>query len=221
MLLSVVAIVAVGVTITLGWLKGRKIKPLPTLIGVVVYAVLLFSLVLISEVLWARVLAANPATTGVAFQDFHDSGWAILGFLLVTEIIFVVLMSLLARYTRVPSLTAGAMIAWLAFGFYLFGPATYDFGNPLMIEFTSWSLLAGAGGLVVATFSTAPLQMLILLILCSIPIIFMFAPLIEFSMLKPIDKAKAPVLLLIYAIGLLMLQILFSTGQGELDSSKT
>jgi hypothetical protein len=43
----------------------------------------------------------------------------------------------------------------------------------------------------------------------------MFAPLIELSMLKPVDGAMAPVLLLIYAMGLLMPQILFVTGPGQ------
>ncbi len=33
---------------------------------------------------------------------------------------------------------AGAMIAWLAFGFYVFGPSSFDFGNLLWIEFNAF-----------------------------------------------------------------------------------
>jgi hypothetical protein len=59
-----------------------------------------------------------------------------------------------------------------------------------------------------------------LLIVCSIPVIFMSAPLIELSMLKPVDGAMAPVLTLIYAMGLLLPQILFVTGQGQLETTE-
>jgi hypothetical protein len=214
---SIVAITVILASIIFGWLRGRRIKPLPTLVSTLVYAILLFGLVKISEWLWNKVLELNPQTTGVAFEDFPGSGWALLGFILVSSCLFTVVMFLLSRYTGVPSLSAGAIIAWLAFGFYLFGSAGFNFGSPLMLEFTTWSLLGGACGLAVATFVLKPIRKLSLLLVCAIPIIFMFAPQVVLSMLKPIDGALTPVLLVIYALGLLIPQILFITGRQDIS----
>jgi magnesium-transporting ATPase (P-type) len=135
--------------------------------------------------------------------------------MLVAWAIFTTLMGLLSRYTGIPSMTAGSIIAWIAFGFYLFSPAAFNFGNPLKIEFTAWSLLGGAGGLAVATFVHNPGRKIALLVIAAIPVIFMFAPLMVLSMLKPEDGAMASVLLLIYATGLLLAQVLFVVGKKE------
>ncbi len=216
MLVSCIAIVVILVVIVVGWLRGRRIKPLPTLVSALVYAVLFYGLVMISKALWNVVAESNPGTTGVEFPDFTGSGWAILGFMLVAGVIFITVMALLYRYTGVTSMAAGAMISWLAFGFYLFSPAAFNFGNPLMIEFTAWSLLGGACGLAVATFILTPGRKLVLLAISAIPIIFMFAPLMVLSMMKPEDGAMASVLLLIYAMGLLLPQILFVVGKQEI-----
>jgi hypothetical protein len=216
LLVSGIAILVIAVVLVLGWLRGRRIKPIPTLIGALVYAVLFFGLVKISEALWNKVLEMNPGTTGIEFPDFAGSGWALLGFILMAGAVFVVVISLLSRYTGVPSLAAGALIAWLGFGFYLFSPAAFNFGSPLMIEFTAWSLLGGACGLAVATFVLSPARKLLFLVICAIPVIFMFAPLVVLSMLKPVDGAMASALLVIYAMGLLIPQILFVTGRQEI-----
>lgn len=219
LLVSSIAIVITLVSIILGWSHGRRIKPLPTLVSALVYAVLFFGLVKLSEALWNKVLELNPHTTGLAFKDFPGSGWAILGFMLASGAIFILVMSLLSRYSGIPSLASGAMIAWLGFGFYLFSPAAFDFGNPLMIEFTAWSMLGGACGLAVALFVLKPVSKLVFLLLCAAPVIFMFAPLIVLSMLKPVDGAMASVLLLIYAMGLLLPQILLITGKQGLPAA--
>lgn len=79
----------------------------------------------------------------------------------------------------------------------------------MKIEFTAWSLLGGAGSLAVVTFVRKPGRMVALLAISAIPVVFMFAPLMVLSMLKPEDGAMASVLLLIYATGLLLPQVLF------------
>jgi hypothetical protein len=213
LLVSCIAILIILAVIVLGWLRGQRIKPIQTLVSVLVYAVLFYGLVMISKALWDIVLQANPGTAGIAFKDFSGSGWALLGFMVVAGVTFVAVMTLLSRYTGIPSMAAGAMISWLAFGFYLFSPSAFDFGNPLMIEFTAWSLLGGACGLAVATFVDTPGRKLLLLVISSIPVIFMFAPLMVLFMLKPVDGAMASVLLLIYAMGLLLPQILLMVGR--------
>ena len=209
LLVNGIAILVILVVMVVGWLHGRRIKPVPTLVSAVAYAVLFYGLVMISKALWDVVIEAHPESADLAFPDFAGSGWAILGFMLIASVIFVALMGLLSRYTDIPSMSAGSIIAWVAFGFYLFGPAAFNFGNPLKIEFTAWSLLGGACGLAVATFVKTPDRKVLLLALSAIPVIFMFAPLIVLSMLKPVDGAMASVLLSIYAMGLLMPQILF------------
>ena len=208
-LVSGIAILGILVVMVLGWLHGRRIKLVSTLVSALAYAILFYSLVMISKALWDVVIEAHPESAGFAFPDFAGSGWAILGFMLLASAIFVALMGLLSRYTGIPSMSAGSIISWVAFGFYLFGPAAFNFGNPLKIEFTAWSLLGGACGLAVATFVQTPGRKVLLLALSAIPVIFMFAPLLVLSMLKPVDGAMASVLLLIYAMGLLMPQILF------------
>ena len=195
--------------------------PLPTLVGALAFAILFYGLVMLSKACWDLVLKAHPESIGLEFPDFNGSGWAILGFLLVAGFIFILLMGLLSRYTGVPSMSAGSIIAWLAFGFYLFSPAAFNFGNPLKIEFTAWSLLGGVCGLAVATFVLAPARKVLLLALSAIPVIFMFAPLLVLSMLKPVDGAMASVLLLIYAMGLLMPQVLFIVRRYEKPSPST
>jgi Peptidase family M28 len=214
-LVSGIAILGILVVIVLGWLRGRRIKPLPALVSALVFSILFYGLVMISNALWADVIKAHPESTGLEFPDFIGSGWAILGFMLVTWVIFIALMGLLSRYTGVPSMAAGAIIAWVAFGFYLFGPAAFNFGSPLKIEFTAWSLLGGAGGLAVATFAHKPGRKIVLLALSAMPVIFMFAPLHVLLILKPEDGAKAPVLLLIYTTALLLPQVLFVLGKKE------
>ena len=209
LLVSGIALLGLLLVMVLGWLRGRRIKPLPTLVGALAFAILFYGLVMISKACWDVVLKAHPKSTGLEFPDFNGSGWAILGFMLVAGLIFITLMGLLSRYTGVPSLSAGSIIAWLVFGFYLFSPAAFNFGNPLKIEFTAWSLFGGVCGLAVATFVLASARKVLLLALSAIPVIFMFAPLLVLSMLKPVDGAMASVLLLIYAMGLLMPQILF------------
>jgi hypothetical protein len=218
LLVSGIAILSILAVIVLGWLRGRRIKPLPTLISALAFAALFYGLVMISKALWTVVIKAHPEATGVEFPDFTGSGWTILGFMIVAWVIFTILMSLLSRYTGVPSMAAGSMIAWLAFGFYLFSPAAFNFGNPLKIEFTAWSLLGGAGGLAVVTFVRNPASKIALLAVSAIPVIFMFAPLMVLSMLKPEDGAMASVLLLIYATGLLLPQVLFAVGKRETSS---
>jgi hypothetical protein len=219
LLVSGIAILGFLVVIVLGWLRGRRIKPVPTLISAVVYAILFYGLVMLSKALWDVVINAHPESAGLEFPDFSGSGWAILGFMLVAGVIFVALMGLLSRYTGVPSISAGSIIAWVAFGFYLFSPAAFNFGNPLKIEFTAWSLLGGVCGLAVATFVLSPGRKIVLLAISAMPIIFMFAPLMVLSMLKPVDGAMASVLLLIYAMGLLMPQILLMLGRHETATS--
>ena len=135
---------------------------------------------------------------------------------MVAGIIFITLMALLSHYTGVPSMAAGALIAWLAFGFYIFSPSAFNFGNPLMLEFTAWSFLGGACSLAVATFVLKPGRKVLLLALAAIPVIFMFAPLMVLSMLKPQDGAMASVMLLIYAMGLLLPQFLFVVRRQEI-----
>ena len=218
LLVSGIAILGILVVIVLGWLRGCRIKPLPTFVSALAFVILFYGLVMISKALWNVVLKANPATTGVEFPDFAGSGWTILVFMIVAWVIFTTLMSLLSRYTGVPSMAAGSLIAWLAFGFYLFSPAAFNFGNPLKIEFTAWSLLGGAGSLAVATFVHNPGRKVALLAISAIPVIFMFAPLMVLSMLKPEDGAMAPVLLLIYATGLLLPQVLFVIRKRETAS---
>jgi hypothetical protein len=215
LLVSGIAILGILVVIVLGWLRGRRIKPLPTLISALAFAILFYGLVMISKALWTVVIKAHPEATGVEFPDFVGSGWTILGFMLVAWVIFTALMSLLSHYTGVPSMAAGSMIAWVAFGFYLFSPAAFNFGNPLKVEFTAWSLLGGAGSLAVVTFVRNPGLKIVLLAVSAIPVIFMFAPLLVLSMLKPEDGAMASVLLLIYATGLLLPQVLFVVRRKE------
>ena len=209
LLVSGIAILGLVLVMVLGWLRGRRITPLPALVSAVAYAILFYGLVMLSKALWDQVIKAHPESTGLEFPDFSGSGLVILGFMLVAGVIFVAIMGLLSRYTGVPSISAGSIIAWLAFGFYLFSPAAFNFGNPLRIEFTAWSLLGGVCGLAVATFVLSPGRKIVLLAISAIPIIFMFAPLIVLSLLKPVDGAMASVLLLIYTMGLLMPQILF------------
>jgi hypothetical protein len=136
-------------------------------------------------------------------------------FMLVGGILFTVIMAVLSRYTGVPSLAAGVLIAWLAFGFYLFSPAAFDLGNPLMIEFSAWSFLGGACGLAITTFVTEPGRKILLLSIAAIPVIFMFTPMIVLSMIKPEDGAMVSVLLLIYAMGLLLPQVMLIFGKME------
>jgi len=209
LLISGIAILGLLMVLVLGWLRGRWIKPLPTLASAVAYSILFYGLVMTSKACWDVVIEAHPESTGLEFPDFAGSGWTILGFMLVAGVIFVALMGLLSRYTGVPSMSAGSIIAWVAFGFYLFSPAAFNFGNPLKIEFTAWSLLSGVCGLAVTTFVLSPRRKVALLAVSAIPVIFMFVPLIVLSLLKPVDGAMASVLLLIYAMGLLMPQILF------------
>jgi hypothetical protein len=215
LLVSGIAILGILVVIVLGWLRGRRIKPLPTLASAVAYAILFYGLVMISKALWDVVIKAHPESTGLEFPDFAGSGVVILGFILVAGVIFIAVMGLLSSYTGVPSMSAGSIIAWVAFGFYLFSPAAFNFGNPLKIEFTAWSLLGGACSLAVATFVLSPGRKIMLLAISAIPVIFMFVPLIVLSILKPVDGAMASVLLLIYAMGLLIPQILFVVGRHE------
>jgi hypothetical protein len=215
LMVSGISILGILAVLVLGWLRGRRINPLRTLISALTFAILFYGLVMVSKSLWDVVLKAHPDATGVEFPDFVGSGWTILGFMLVAWAIFTTLMGLLSRYTGVPSMTAGSIIAWMAFGFYLFSPAAFNFGNPLKIEFTAWSLLGGAGGLAVATFVHNPGRKIALLAIAAIPVIFMFAPLVVLSMLKPEDGAMASVLLLIYATGLLLPQILFVVSKKE------
>jgi len=217
LLVSGIAILGILVVIFLGWLRERRIKPLPTLVSALAFAILFYGLVMISDALWTEVIKAHPETAGLEFPDFAGSGWAILGFMLVAWVIFTILMSLLSRYTGVPSMAGGSIIAWLAFSFYLFSPAAFNFGNPLEIEFTAWSLLGGAGGLAVVTFVRNPGRKILLLALSAIPVIFMFAPLFVLSMLKPEDGAMASVLLLIFATGLLLPQVLYVVGNKEIS----
>jgi hypothetical protein len=219
LLISGIAILVILVVIVLGWLRGQRIKPIPTLISAVVYAILFYGLVMISQALWDVVIKAHPESIGLEFPDFAGSGVVILVFMLVAGAIFVAVMALLSRYTGVPSMSAGSIIAWVAFGFYLFSPAAFNFGNPLKIEFTAWSLLGGACGLAVATFVLSPGRKIVLLAISAIPVLFMFVPLIVLSLLKPVDGAMASVLLLIYAMGLLMPQILFMVGRLETEIS--
>jgi hypothetical protein len=215
MLVSGIAILSCVVVIVLGWLRGRRIKPIPTLVSALAYAILFYGLVMISKALWDQVIKAHPESAGLSFPDFAGSGWVILGFMLAAGVIFTILMTLLSRYSGVPSMAAGAIIAWLAFGFYLFSPSAFNFGSPLKIEFTAWSMLGGACGLAVAAFVLAPGRKMLLLAISAIPVIFMFAPMTELSILKPVDGAMASVLLLIYAMGLLLPQILFVVGRQE------
>ena len=209
LLVSGIAILGLLLVMVLGWLRERRIKPLPALVSAVAYSILFYGLVMISKACWDVVIKAHPESTGLEFPDFTGSGLVILGFMLVAGVIFIALMGLLSRYTGVPSMSAGSIIAWVAFGFYLFSPAAFNFGNPLKIEFTAWSLLGGACGLAVATFVLSPGRKIVLLAISAIPVIFMFVPLMVLSLLKPVDGAMASVLLLIYAMGLLMPQILF------------
>jgi hypothetical protein len=215
LLVSGIAILGILVVIVLGWLRGRRIKPLPTLASAVTYSILFYGLVMISKALWDVVIKAHPESMGLEFPDFAGSGVVILGFMLVAGVIFIAVMGLFSSYTGVPSMSAGSIIAWVAFGFYLFSPAAFNFGNPLKIEFTAWSLLGGACSLAVATFVLSPGRKIMLLAISAIPVIFMFVPLIVLSILKPVDGAMASVLLLIYAMGLLMPQILFVVGRHE------
>ena len=117
LLVSGIALLGLLLVMVLGWLRGRRIKPLPTLVGALAFAILFYGLVMISKACWDVVLKAHPKSTGLEFPDFNGSGWAILGFMLVAGLIFITLMGLLSRYTGVPSLSAGSIIAWLVFGF--------------------------------------------------------------------------------------------------------
>jgi Peptidase family M28 len=215
LLVSGIAIVVLLAVIIVGWLRGRRIKPVRTLVSSVIYSILFYGLVMISSTLWDQVVKTHPESAGLAFPDFSGSGWVLLGFMLVAGIIFITLMALLSHYTGVPSMAAGALIAWLAFGFYLFSPSAFNFGNPLMLEFTAWSFLGGACGLAVATFVLKPGRKVLLLALAAIPVIFMFAPLMVLSMLKPQDGAMASNMLLIYSMGLLLPQFLFVVRRQE------
>jgi hypothetical protein len=216
LLVSGIAIVVLLAVITVGWLRGRRIKPVPTLVSAVIYSILFYGLVMLSSALWDQVLKSHPESAGLAFPDFSNSGWALFGFMLVAGIIFITLMALLSRYTGVPSMAAGVIISWLAFGFYIFSPSAFNFGNPLMLEFTAWSLLGGVCGLAVATFVPKPGSKVLLLALAAIPVIFMFAPLMVLSMLKPQDGAMASVMLLIYSMGLILPQFLFVVRKPEI-----
>jgi hypothetical protein len=212
-LVSGIAILGILTVIILGWLRGRRIKPLPTFVSALAYSILVYGLVMIADALWKAVIKAHPETMGLKFPDFANSGWVILGFMLVAWVIFTTLMVLLSRFTGVPAMAAGATIAWLAFGFYLLSPAAFNMGNPLEIEWTAWSLLGGAGSLAVATFVSKPGRKIVLLAISAIPVIFMFAPQIVLSLLKPEDGAMVSVLLLIFATGLLLPQVLFVVGK--------
>ncbi len=212
LIVSGLALATIAAVIVVGWLRGRKIKLLQVLVSAAAYAILLFGLSFTAKALWGMVIDQHPEAYRYSFPVFEGSGWVLLGFMLVAGVIFITLMSLLSRYTGVASLAAGTLIAWEAFCFYLMGPAAFNAGNPLKIEFIAWSLLGGAGALAVITFVEKPGWKIGLLAVSAIPAVFMLSPTIVLSILKPTDGALVTVMLLLVLLGLLLPQLMDVVG---------